>query len=146
MILCTDGEANVGIGGSFNVDRFTFYNQMADYAKKKSVMVNILSIKGDSCNLKELGKLSLATGGAIFKIDPNLLGTEFTKIVKENIIGSNSKLTVKLNKLFRVCNAQPDEISADKTTLTQDFGNFSTDTQLSFEFETLSKDEASKIP
>lgn len=107
---------------------------MADYAKKKSVMVNILSIKGDSCNLKELGKLSLATGGAIFKIDPNLLGTEFTKIVKENIIGSNSKLTVKLNKLFRVCNAQPDEISADKTTLTQDFGNFSTDTQLSFEF------------
>lgn len=45
-------------------------------------MVSILSLKGDKCNLKELGKLSLATGGAILKIDPKMLGTEFTKIVK----------------------------------------------------------------
>ena len=75
VILCTDGEANVGIGGNFNVDRFEFYQKMADYSKKKRVMVNILSLKGDNCNLKELGKLSLATGGAILKIDPALLGT-----------------------------------------------------------------------
>lgn len=52
VILCTDGEANVGIGGSFNMDRFTFYTQMAEYSKKKRVMVNILSLKGDNCNLK----------------------------------------------------------------------------------------------
>lgn len=45
-------------------------------------MVNILSLKGDKCNLKELGKLSLATGGSILKIDPKMLGTEFKKIVK----------------------------------------------------------------
>ena len=88
VILCTDGEANVGIGGSFNPDRFTFYTKMAEHAKKRRVMVNILSLKGDRCNLKELGKLSLATGGAIFKIDPKALGTEFSKIVKETMIGS----------------------------------------------------------
>ena len=52
VIICTDGEANVGIGGSFNVDRFTFYNEAAEYAKKKKVMVSILSLKGDRCNLK----------------------------------------------------------------------------------------------
>lgn len=55
---------------------------MAEYAKRKRVMVNILSLKGDRCNLKELGKLSLATGGSIFKIDPKALGTEFNKIIK----------------------------------------------------------------
>lgn len=33
VILCTDGEANVGIGGSFNDDRFTFYEKMGNYAK-----------------------------------------------------------------------------------------------------------------
>ena len=38
-------------------------------------MVNILSLKGDNCNLKDLGKLSLATGGSLLKIDPKALGT-----------------------------------------------------------------------
>lgn len=75
VILCTDGEANVGIGGSFSDDRFTFYEKMSDYAKEKKVMVNILSLKGDKCNLKELGKLSYATGGMVMKIDPKALGT-----------------------------------------------------------------------
>lgn len=48
---------------------------MAEHAKKRKVMVNILSLKGDKCNVKELGKLSLATGGSILKIDPKMLGT-----------------------------------------------------------------------
>ena len=82
VMLCTDGEANVGMGSCFNDDRFTFYEKLAEHAKQRRVMVNILSLKGDKCNLKEIGKLSLATGGAILKIDPKMLGTEFTKIVK----------------------------------------------------------------
>lgn len=82
VLLCTDGEANVGLGGSFNPQSVQFYNKMADYAKGKRVMVSILSIKGDNCNLKQLGKLSLATGGSVLKIDPKKLGTEFSKIVK----------------------------------------------------------------
>jgi hypothetical protein len=55
--------------------KLTYYSDMAEYAKKKRVMVNILSLKGDRCNIKELGKLSIATGGVIMKIDPNALGT-----------------------------------------------------------------------
>jgi hypothetical protein len=40
------------MGGSFNDDRFTFYTKMAEHAKNRKVMVNILSLKGDKCNLK----------------------------------------------------------------------------------------------
>jgi len=40
------------MGGSFNDDRFIFYTKMAEHAKAKRVMVNILSLKGDKCNLK----------------------------------------------------------------------------------------------
>jgi len=69
VVLCTDGEANVGLLGS------EFYTKAASFAKDKGVMVSILSIKGDRCNLKELGKLTLSTGGSIMKIDPNLLGS-----------------------------------------------------------------------
>jgi len=51
-------------------------------------MVSILSLKGDNCNLKHLGKIAMSTGGAIMKIDPKLLGSEFNKISKENIFGT----------------------------------------------------------
>ena len=69
IILCTDGMANVGLNGP------EFYSEAALIARNKGVMINILSIKGDSCNLKELGKLSFSTGGAVLKIDTGLLGS-----------------------------------------------------------------------
>ena len=59
----------------FNSEKFTFYEKAAALAKKKRVSVSILSLKGDRCNLKELGRLSLATGGSLLKIDPTKLGT-----------------------------------------------------------------------
>lgn len=65
-------------------------------------MISILSLKGDHCNLKELGKLSLSTGGAIMKIDPHLLGTEFNKISKEQLLGTESILTIKVSHLFEI--------------------------------------------
>lgn len=61
--------ANQGLNGP------EFYNKAANFAKDSGVMISILSIKGDSCNLKELGKLALSTGGSMLKIDPNLFGS-----------------------------------------------------------------------
>ena len=75
----------MGIGGHGDAN---FYNKMATEAKKKKVMMNILSLKGDNCNLKHLSKLSLATGGSLLKIDPNALGTEFSKIMEEEMLGT----------------------------------------------------------
>ncbi len=130
------------MGACFDAGRFTFYTKLAEHAKKRKVMISILSLKGDKCNLKELGKLSLATGGSILKIDPKMLGTQFKKIVQENVIGTESKLIIKLNKIFKICNGQPDEVSKDQCTLTQDFGNFTEDTELNFEFDTIPKTDA----
>lgn len=79
-----------------------FYTKAAEYAKQKGVVVNILSIKGDRCNLKELGKLTLSTGGSILKIDPTLLGSEFNKISKEEILGCESVLKIIVNKMFEI--------------------------------------------
>ena len=102
VVLCTDGMANVGILGP------EFYTKAANYAKEKGVMVSILSIKGDSCNLKELGKLSLSSGGSVLKIDPTLLGSEFNKISKENVFGTDSSLRIIVNHFFEIENAHPD--------------------------------------
>lgn len=93
-MLCTDGMANVGLLGP------DFYTRSANYAKEKGVMVSILSIRGDNCNLKELGKLTLSTGGSILKIDPNLLGSEFNKISREQVFGTDSNLRIVVNQFF----------------------------------------------
>lgn len=49
VIICTDGEANVGIGSNYDKE---FYDKIGVYAKQKLVGVNVLTIKGDNCNLK----------------------------------------------------------------------------------------------
>ena len=54
------------------MDRFTYYTKVAEFAKKKRVMINILSLKGDRCNLKELGKLLQRSSG-----HPSILKCKF---------------------------------------------------------------------
>jgi Mg-chelatase subunit ChlD len=80
VIICTDGEANVGIGSGEDVP---FYHRVASFAKEKQVGVSVLTIKGNRCNVKMLGKVSLATGGSVMKVDPNNLGSEFSKIISD---------------------------------------------------------------
>jgi hypothetical protein len=63
VIICTDG--------------------VASFAKEKQVGVSVLTIKGNRCNVKMLGKVSLATGGSVMKVDPNNLGSEFSKIISD---------------------------------------------------------------
>ena len=65
-------------------------------------MVSVLSLKGDNCNLKELGKIALSTGGGVMKIDPKLLGGEFNKISKEDIFGTDSNLRIVVNHFFEI--------------------------------------------
>jgi hypothetical protein len=74
------------------------------------------------------------------KIDPNLLGTEFNKISKEVLLGMESSLTIKVSHLIEIENAEAGELSANRTTLVKDYGNFTADTELTFSFKMLSKE------
>ncbi len=91
---------------------------------------------------KRLGKLTLSTGGSILKIDPTLLGSEFNKISKEQVFGTESNLRIVVNHFFEILHADPNDISKDKTILTQNFGNFTADTELTFDFRQILNEEA----
>jgi hypothetical protein len=72
VIVCTDGLANVGLGNfdeshsdleSQKVDEY--YERISQYAKSKGVVVSIVSIKGDECNIDTLSKVAETTGGEV---------------------------------------------------------------------------------
>lgn len=76
----------------------------------------------------------------MLKIDPKAIGTEFSKIINEKILGTSSKLTVKLNKRFQIVDGEPGKVSYDLTTMQTDFGNFSAETELIFSFIAILKE------
>ena len=63
--------------------------------------------------------------------------------MEDEILGTESELIVKVNRIFKICNHPFDvKVSKDGSTMTQDYGNFSADTELMFEFETIHKEDA----
>jgi hypothetical protein len=88
--------------------------------------VNILTIKGDSgCSISNLSKTCLLSNGIILRVDPSKIGTEFSKIIEDEIIGTSAVATIRLNQTFKFRNTDVSEI---KETI----GNFNSDTGLTY--------------
>ena len=62
------------------------------------------------------------------KVDPLKIGTQFSKIIIEEIVGSNAQATVRLNSRFIFKNVDKKLLSEKNTVMQQNLGNFSTDT------------------
>uniref|UniRef100_A0A673HE47 Si:dkey-9k7.3 n=1 Tax=Sinocyclocheilus rhinocerous TaxID=307959 RepID=A0A673HE47_9TELE len=71
VIICTDGQANIGLG---QLDQESshcptpspyFYNQLAHYAAEKGVIVSVMTFEGEDCRLAEVGRLADHTGGRV---------------------------------------------------------------------------------
>lgn len=96
VIICTDGLANVGLGGfdevqseemSKKVDEF--YERIGQYAKTKGVTVSIISIEGEECNIDTLSKVSELTGGEVQRVKPKDLIENFSNILNVPTLATN---------------------------------------------------------
>lgn len=54
---------------------------MGNLAKQHGLTINIVSIKGDECNLESLCKLAELTGGEVERVDPIDLTRNFASIL-----------------------------------------------------------------
>lgn len=58
------------------------------------------------------------------KVDPNNLGTEFSKIISDEIIGTNTEIVTRLNHRFKFVGTK-DTLTTDHGRLLKDkIGNF----------------------
>ena len=111
VILCTDGLANTGLGsleekkddGEIGPTE-QFYQQVAAYAKNKGVTVNVISIKGDECDLETIQPVYDQTGGEVNIVEPEELIQNFGNIFQSPVIATNVVIKAKLHKALEFRN------------------------------------------
>ena len=154
IILCTDGEANIGMGSVLNnSEAENFYDQLADYAKSKGITVNIISMQGTDCKLALLGRVADKTNGTMNIVNPNNLSEQFKSILDNRIVATSVKATLIVNyKYLYLRDKELEDLETKvidsgnkeehlekmeqikKSKLARDIGNANIDTEINFEY------------
>ena len=148
VILCTDGLANVGLGGLEDAksdeaikQATEFYERVGVYAKEKGVTVNIISIVGEECDIETLSTITELTGGNVERVEPEMLTNNFANILSMPVIASNVTTKVKIHKGLEFRNEDLANLSADRTLLARELGNVTEETEITFEYRLKSAKE-----
>lgn len=153
VVICTDGLSNVGIGnlsdmqsGTTTQDETdTFYESLANYANENGVSVNLISIKGEECDLETLMTLSERTGGNVNIIDPKNAGAEFSNIANAATIATKVTVKVLLHNALEFRYEKAGDLDLKKNMLTKNLGNVVADTEVTFSYKLKEPEELKKI-
>eukprot|EP00005_Dracoamoeba_jomungandri_P012139 CAMPEP_0174266078 /NCGR_PEP_ID=MMETSP0439-20130205/28853_1 /TAXON_ID=0 /ORGANISM="Stereomyxa ramosa, Strain Chinc5" /LENGTH=814 /DNA_ID=CAMNT_0015352839 /DNA_START=40 /DNA_END=2481 /DNA_ORIENTATION=+ len=163
VVLCTDGLANIGLGSleeelevldatvlsavadeteniedneSPSEDLFSarlFFQKVADYAKENGVVISVISIKGTTCSMENLGVLAEQTSGQVQMVDPLQLTKNFHSILATPVVAVNVKAKMILHESM-VMNEVVDGVEVEQTELEKDVGIATTGTSLTFDY------------
>lgn len=136
VIMCTDGLANVGLGSMDleveNEDSKKFYEDVSKLAQENSIIISVITIKGEGCKLEILGKLTEDTNGNITRVNPEEISNDFSGILKDEIVATNVDLEIRLHKGLRFSNEDPENLSVDGSLLRKKIGNATINTEVIF--------------
>jgi len=139
VILCTDGLANIGLGemdtpeGLAKADEF--FTSLANLAKENGISISVISIKGEGCKLDVIGKLADLTSGSLLRVDPEQITSEFANIMKEEVVGTQVEVKVKLHQGLKFRNEQEEHLKERGSLFQKMVGNVTAKTELTFEYE-----------
>jgi len=134
VMICTDGQANVGlgqVGGKSDTEKLQIkntYEKIGNLAKTKGVTVNVLSIRGDDCCLEYLGSLADITAGVVDIVDPLDLSKQVSAVMSKPILGTGMTCTIIGNKKFIFV-----ESGSNKTI--REVGNVTGDSDFTFRYK-----------
>lgn len=63
-----------------------------------SVVVSLVSIRGQECRAAELGQVATRTGGQVNIVDPHTLTDEFTSILANPVLATDTIARIILHK------------------------------------------------
>jgi len=113
----------------------SFYSRVGEYAQTKGVTVHIVTFIGTECNIDSISMVSQMTNGEIERVDTNNIGQNFREFLAKAVLATKVQLKVKLHKGLEFRNELIQNLSADRTILSKDFGNVNEDTDVCFEYQ-----------
>jgi hypothetical protein len=111
-----------------------FYERVGQLAKSKGVTINLVSIKGDECNIDGLSILCDMTGGSVERVSPETLTQNFANILAKPVIATSVVVKVKLHKGLQFRNEAANSLSHENTLLTKEMGNVTDENIFTFEY------------
>ena len=145
VILCTDGEANTGIGQTNDYSSSEgpsfVYNKIGDLALNSGVIVSLVSLYEQDSRLDLLSPCAFKTGGNLVKIDPQNLSGDFSQFLEEKVIGFNCTIAVKLHCAMKFIPTSQADIGMDPSVLVKKLGNVFPTLTFSFEYTLKSPEE-----
>ena len=138
IFLCTDGLANKGIGGlEFNYQKEEskkFYKKIGQLANELGIVINLITFKDEESEINILLEMIKESGGDISRVNPEKIIDDFNNILTNKIIGTNTKLTINLNKMLTFKNIDED-LENDGSTYIKNIGNSKENDEYYFEYK-----------
>jgi len=78
-------------------------------------------------------------------VDPTKIGGEFSKVIEDEVLGTNTEILVRLNHLYAFRNENEEFLSDHKSKLKKNVGNITESTEFYFEFDVRGDDEIQKL-
>lgn len=144
VILCTDGQANTGLGQVETEEENkgeNTYNKIGELALQRGIVISLVSLVEGECRLEILSPCALKTGGNIVKINPRDLSSDFSEFLAEEVMAFSATVAVKLHRSMKFVLTNPSEKGPDPTVLVRRLGNVTPALVFTFEYSTKSDEE-----
>ncbi|KAG2378191.1 hypothetical protein C9374_008334 [Naegleria lovaniensis] len=147
VIVCTDGVANIGIGGESEegsnrknsiVQQKQYYDKISNLATEYGVNISVFGIEGADCNMSMLGKIADQTNGTTMLVKPIELRRQMRQIIDNPVIATNVKINLILSAPLTLRNpskAQEVVTKGSSTIISQMLGSVTAENDLTFEIQ-----------
>jgi len=123
------------------------FKRASEYAVDKGVSVSVVSIKGEECNLADLGALAEASGGRVHRVEPTELNEAMSELTANSSIATNVEARLFLHtSQYPYRDASPDTHISGLCSQTQNAASVSASTDLIFQFGPTTADRVSDLP
>ncbi|XP_030854579.1 circularly permutated Ras protein 1 isoform X1 [Strongylocentrotus purpuratus] len=142
IVLCTDGQPNVGVG-SFgyssrgdNPEAISFYRQIGNIAKEQQTTISIIGIQtNQSLQMEHISNTVSITGGNLNLLDPHELTRQIRQLGQDPVVANDVELTLVLHPTLQFDESMTEGVIQDGNRLTLNMGNVHQSTDLTFRFK-----------
>ncbi|XP_071490582.1 circularly permutated Ras protein 1-like [Diadema antillarum] len=142
IVLCTDGEPNVGVGslGGYSRqganDPSEFYRQIGNRAKEQQTTISIIGIQtNQSLQMETVSNAVSITDGNLNLLDPHELTRQIRQIGQDPVVATNVELTMILHPVLQFDESMTEGVVQDGNRLTVNMGNVRRSSDLTFRFK-----------